>query len=98
MGSLEARGVAEGDWTTFWQAVIVDLFSGGTARGHSSCAAAPLKAGIDAVGAMIKPADWALLPRTTTPLAVLVAETVHQRLVLADRWVVIACILGSSES
>jgi hypothetical protein len=33
MGSLEARGVAEGDWTSFWQAVIVDLFRGGTARG-----------------------------------------------------------------
>jgi len=26
MGSLEARGVAEGDRTSFWQAVIVDLF------------------------------------------------------------------------
>jgi hypothetical protein len=26
MGSLEAWGVAEGDWTSFWQAVIVDLF------------------------------------------------------------------------
>jgi hypothetical protein len=51
MGSLEARGVAEGDRTSFWQAVIVDLFPGGTARGHSSCAAAPLKAGIDAIGA-----------------------------------------------
>jgi hypothetical protein len=51
MGSLEARGVAQGDWTSFWQAVIVDLFRGGTARGHSSCAAAPLKAGIDAVRA-----------------------------------------------
>ena len=25
MGSLEARGIAEGDWTSFWQAVIVDL-------------------------------------------------------------------------
>ena len=51
MGSLEARRVAEGDRTSFWQAVIVDLFFGGTAWGHSSCAAAPLKAGIDAVGA-----------------------------------------------
>jgi hypothetical protein len=51
MGSLEARGIAEGDRTSFWQAVIVDLFPGGTARGHSSCAAAPLQAGIDAVGA-----------------------------------------------
>jgi DNA-binding CsgD family transcriptional regulator len=26
MGSLEARGVAEGDRASFWQAVIVDLF------------------------------------------------------------------------
>jgi hypothetical protein len=50
MGSLEARGIAEGDRTSFWQAVIVDLFPGGTALGHSSCAAAPLKTGIDAVG------------------------------------------------
>src|ERR1035438_7322579 len=50
MGSLEAGRVAEGDRTSFWQAVIVDLFFGGTARRHSSCAAAPLKAGIDARG------------------------------------------------
>src|SRR5580704_1328810 len=31
MGSLEARGVAEGDRASFWEAVIVDLFSGGSA-------------------------------------------------------------------
>ena len=42
---IEARGVAEGDRTSFWQAVIVDLFPGGTARGHSSRPAAPLQAG-----------------------------------------------------
>src|ERR1039458_7617528 len=51
MGSLEAGGVAEGDRPSVWQAVVVDLFPGGTARGYSSCAAAPLEAGIDAVGA-----------------------------------------------
>src|SRR5664279_2264188 len=51
MGSLEARRVAEGDRTSVWQAVVVDLFPGGTAWWDSSCAAAPLKAGIDAVGA-----------------------------------------------
>src|SRR4029077_9928717 len=51
MGPLEARRVAEGNRTGFWQAVIVDLFFGIPARRHSSCAAAPLKAGIDAVGA-----------------------------------------------
>jgi hypothetical protein len=28
-GIAGARGVAEGDRTSFWQAVIVDLFSGG---------------------------------------------------------------------
>src|ERR1017187_1154445 len=48
---LEAGGVAEGDRPSVWQAVVVDLFPGGTARGYSSCAAAPLEAGIDAVGA-----------------------------------------------
>jgi hypothetical protein len=47
MGPLEARRVAEGDWTGFWQAVIVNLFFGSTAWRHSSCAAAPLKAGTD---------------------------------------------------
>jgi hypothetical protein len=36
MGPLEARGVAEGDRTSFWQAVIVDLFFGGTAWWDSS--------------------------------------------------------------
>src|SRR4029077_4123261 len=50
MGSLEARGVAEGDRTSFWQAVIVDLFSGGSAWWDSSCGAASLQAGIDACG------------------------------------------------
>src|SRR6202022_3790278 len=50
MGSLEAWGVAEGDWTSFWQAVIVDLFSGGSAWWDSSCAAASLQVGIDACG------------------------------------------------
>jgi hypothetical protein len=50
MGSLEARGVAEGDWTSFWQAVIVDLFSGGSAWWDPSCGAASLQAGIVAGG------------------------------------------------
>src|SRR6476620_4568181 len=50
MGSLEARRVAEGDRTSFWQAVIVDLFFGGSAWWDSSCPAASLQAGIDAAG------------------------------------------------
>src|SRR5258708_4158837 len=50
MGSLEARRVAEGDRTSFWQAVIVDLFFGGSAWWNSSCPAASLQAGIDARG------------------------------------------------
>ena len=51
MGSLEARRIAEGDRTGFWQAVIVDLFSGGTAWWDSSCRAAAVQARIDARGA-----------------------------------------------
>ena len=31
MGSLEARRVAEGDRTSYWYAVIVDLLFGGSA-------------------------------------------------------------------
>src|SRR6266481_3065287 len=50
MGSLEARRVAEGDRASFWEAVIVDLFFGGSAWWDSSCGAAPLKAGLDARG------------------------------------------------
>jgi hypothetical protein len=50
MGPLEARGVAEGDRPSFWQAVIVYLFPGGTAWRDSSCPAASLQAGIDAGG------------------------------------------------
>src|SRR5258707_14737861 len=50
MGSLEARRVAKGDRTSFWQAVIVDLFFGGSAWGDSSCRAASRQAGIDARG------------------------------------------------
>jgi hypothetical protein len=48
MGSLEAR--REGDWTSFWQAVVVDLFFGGAAWWDSCCPAAALQAGIDARG------------------------------------------------
>src|SRR3979490_1346294 len=51
MGRREGRRVAEGDRTSFWQAVIVDLFFGGTAWWDSSCRAASLQAGIDARGA-----------------------------------------------
>src|ERR1700738_4476672 len=50
MGSLEARRVAEGDRTSFWQAVIVDLFFGGSAWWDSSCPAASVQAGLDARG------------------------------------------------
>src|SRR5258705_4834853 len=50
MGSLEARRVAESDRTSFWQAVVVDLFFGGAAWWDSSCPAAALQAGIDARG------------------------------------------------
>jgi len=50
MGSLEARGVAEGDRTGFWQAVLLDLFSGGSAWWDSSCGASSLQAGIVACG------------------------------------------------
>jgi hypothetical protein len=50
MGSLEAWRVAEGDRTSFWQTVIVDLFFGGSTWWDSSCRAASLQAGIDARG------------------------------------------------
>src|SRR5258708_15844078 len=50
MGSLEARRVAKGDRTSFWEAVIVDLFFGGSAWWDSSCPAASRQAGIDARG------------------------------------------------
>src|SRR6202051_4969226 len=50
MGSLEAGRVAEGDRTSVWQAVIVDLFFGGSAWWDSACPAVSLQAGIDARG------------------------------------------------
>ena len=50
MGSLAARRVAESDWTSVWQAVVVYIFPVGTARGNSSCATAPLAVGVDACG------------------------------------------------
>jgi len=50
MGSLEAWRVAEGDRTSFWQTVVVDLFFGGSAWWDSTCPAASLQAGIDACG------------------------------------------------
>src|SRR5258708_38732381 len=79
MGSLEAWGVAEGDWTSFWQAVIVDLFSGGSAWWDSSCGAASLQVGIVACGTRgefqrwygtsIGPEAAGLLSRLKRPLA-----------------------------
>src|SRR5215831_12707275 len=48
LGSLAAGRVAESDWASVWQAIIVHLFSASPARGNSSPATAPLKAGIDA--------------------------------------------------
>src|SRR5262249_14678302 len=47
VGALAARPVAQGDWASVWQAVIVDLLSGGAAWRHPSCAAATLATGID---------------------------------------------------
>jgi len=40
----------KGDWTSVWQAVLVDLFSGGPLWWDSSCVASSF-AGIDAFGA-----------------------------------------------
>jgi hypothetical protein len=51
VGPVAARGVAEGDWTSVWEAVIVDLLSGGSIRRCSSCATAAFEIGIDADGA-----------------------------------------------
>src|ERR1700688_5248218 len=50
MGSLAAWGVFEGDRAGVWEAVIVDLFPGGPARGDPSCSKASLAAGIGAFG------------------------------------------------
>src|SRR5467141_1527083 len=50
MGSLAARRVAEGDWAGVWEAVIVDLFPGLTARWNSSIPSASLAVGADALG------------------------------------------------
>src|SRR6267378_6592324 len=50
MGSLAARGVAQGDRAGVWQAVIVDLFPGVTARWDSSSSSASLAVGSDALG------------------------------------------------
>jgi hypothetical protein len=49
MGSLETRRVAKGDRTSFWKAVVVDLFFWWH-RMVGSCRAASLQAGIDARG------------------------------------------------
>src|SRR6516164_2895875 len=48
VGPLAARRVAQGDWASIWQAVVVDLFSGGSAWRHSSSTAAAFTAGTDA--------------------------------------------------
>src|SRR6188768_41383 len=50
MGSLAARGVAQGDRAGVWQAVIVHLFPGVTARWDSSSPSASLAFGADAQG------------------------------------------------
>src|ERR1700687_641144 len=50
MGSLAARGIAQGDRAGVWQAVIVHLFPGVTARWNSSSSPASLAVGADAQG------------------------------------------------
>src|SRR5476651_779703 len=50
MGSLAARRVAQGDWASVWQAVVVHLFPDLTARWNSSNPSASLAAGADALG------------------------------------------------
>jgi hypothetical protein len=51
MGSLAARGVFEGDWTSIWQAVIVYSSPSIAPRWDSSCATASLAVVIDPFGA-----------------------------------------------
>ena len=50
MGSLAARGVAQSDRAGVWEAFIVDLFPGVTARWDSSSSSASLAVGSDALG------------------------------------------------
>src|SRR6266850_612073 len=50
MGSLAARGVAQSDRAGVWEAFIVDLFPGVTARWDSSSSSASLAVGADALG------------------------------------------------
>src|SRR5664279_541484 len=50
VGSLAARRVAQGDWASVWEAVIVYLFPGVTARWDSSCPSASLAVGANAQG------------------------------------------------
>src|SRR3974377_571110 len=51
VGPLAARGIAEGDWTSVWQDVIVDFSSGGPLCGNSPGTASSFAIGIDAFGA-----------------------------------------------
>jgi len=51
VGSLAARGVAEFDWASVWQALVVCLCPAGAARRDPSCATTPLEVGVDALGA-----------------------------------------------
>src|ERR1700687_647097 len=50
MGPLAARGVAQGDRASLWQAFIVDLFPGVAIRWNSSSSSASLASGGDALG------------------------------------------------
>ena len=51
MGSLATRGIAEGDWSGIWQAIVVHLFPGSPLWRDSSCTTASVAVGIDAFGA-----------------------------------------------
>src|SRR6476620_2510478 len=50
MGSLAARGVAQSDRASIWEAFIVDLFPGVAIRWDSSSSSASLAIGADAFG------------------------------------------------
>ena len=75
MGSLAAWGIADGDWASVWEAVLVDLLPGVAAWRNPAGGAPPLAAGSDAVrtrgdiarhcGAALDPVDVQVAgPRT----------------------------------
>src|SRR5437870_11756065 len=80
LGSLAAGRVAESDWASVWEAIIVNLFSAGPPRRNPPPATARRKPGIDPARPRGKSQS-----HSARPTAAIVSQLLGPLALLADR-------------